>query len=340
MEIHRNIPLKNFTTMKLGGPAKYMVEVRNSEEVEQICKDAKSKNFQIFVIGDGSNLIGHDAGYNGVVVRMRIPGFEIMADDYNSITIKVGAGEEWDLVVSRTVDLKLSGIEAMSGIPGTTGATPVQNVGAYGQEIADTLQSITAYDIQNEKFVNIPANKCAFSYRSSIFRSTDAGRYVITHITLKLSKRPTEPPFYGSLQKYLDDFGVRQYSPSTIRKAVLDLRKSKLPDPKVLPSSGSFFKNAIVETWQLDDLQAIDPKIPLFAMGDGKYKIPAGYLLENAGVKGQVFHGMRVYDKNALVLVNESATSYDDLAAARNEISAKVMDKFHIQLEQEPLEIQ
>ncbi len=326
--------------MKLGGPAKYMAEARAVADVATICREAKSKNLPIFVIGDGSNLIGHDDGYNGVILRVRIPGFEVIADDNDTISIKIGGGENWDEVVKRTVELKLSGIEAMSGIPGTAGATPVQNVGAYGQEIADTLVSVEAYDITNDKSVTLSNDDCGFSYRHSIFRGVSTGRYVITSITLKLSKKPTEPPFYDSLQKYLDEMGVKTYGPSVIRDAVLTIRKSKIPDPKQFPCSGSFFKNAIVETWQLDDLRAIDPKIPLFAMGDGKYKIPAGYLLDKAGLKGKIFHGMRVYDKNALILINESANSYNNLVAARNEITGIVMGIFHIQLQQEPLEIE
>lgn len=325
--------------MKLGGPAKYMVEVRRPSEVVEVCLDAKSKNLPIFVIGDGSNLIAHDEGYNGLIIRMRIPGFEVVTDDGESVVVKIGAGEDWDSVVKRSVDMGLSGIEAMSGIPGTAGATPVQNVGAYGQEISDTLVSLDAYDIDNDKFVTITNTDCGFLYRHSIFRGISAGRYVITTITLKLHKKATEPPFYRSLQKYMDGLNIRSYGPSIIRSSVLAIRESKIPDPKIFPCAGSFFKNAIVETWQLDDLRKADPKIPLFAMGGGKYKVPAGYLIDKAGLKGKIFNGIRVYDKNALILVNESASSYNDLASARNKITGTVMGIFRIQLEQEPLEI-
>lgn len=326
--------------MRIGGDAKYMTEVRSEEEVINICRDAKSKNIPFFVIGDGSNVIAHDEGYRGVVVRMRIGGIEQIADDATSTTLKIGAGEDWDSVVKHTVELKLSGIEAMSGIPGTAGATPIQNVGAYGQEIADTLQSLTAYDSTHDKIVTLAADDCGFTYRNSIFRSNQMGRYIVTSITLKLSKSAPQPPFYASLQKYLDDFGITSYTPEVIRNAVINIRASKLPDPKVIASSGSFFKYPIIDTWQLDNLKAIAPDVPAYDMGDGKFKIPSGWLLENAGLKGKIFHGMRLYDKNAMVLVNESAKSYADLAAARNEIVAKVFDKYQVQLEQEPLEIE
>ena len=339
MDIHTNIPLKNFTTMKLGGNARFMAEVHAPEEVAIICKNAKSKSLPIFVIGGGSNIIVKDEGFNGIVLRMRITGFEIIADDINSTTIKIGAGEIWDSVVARTVDMRLSGIEAMSAIPGTIGATPIQNVGAYGQEIADTLLSLEAYDMQNDSFVVLNRADCNFSYRSSIFRGEAEGRYIITSVTLKLSKNQPQPPFYDSLQKYLDSNNIKIYTHESIRNAVIAIRKEKLPDPAILPNTGSFFKNAIVEEWQLNDLKNIDPNIPIYDMGDGNFKIPAGWLIEHADLKGQLFHGMRVYDKNALVLVNESANSYSDLANAREEIINKVRDKFNILIQQEPLEI-
>ena len=339
MDIHTNIPLKNFTTMQLGGNARFMVEIRTPEEVAIICKNAKSKSLPIFVIGGGSNIIAKDEGFNGIILRMRIAGFEIIADDINNTTIKIGAGEIWDSVVARTVNMHLSGVEAMSAIPGTTGATVIQNVGAYGQEIADTMQSLEAYDTQTDSFVVLNRDACKFSYRNSIFRGESEGRYVVTSITLKLSKNQPQPPFYDSLQKYLDSHNIKIYTHESIRDAVITLRKDKLPDPALLPNSGSFFKNAIVEEWQLNDIKNIDPNVPIYDMGDGNFKIPTGWLIEHVNLKGQLLHGVRVYDKNALVLVNESASSYKDLAMAREEIMNKVRDKFRIQIQQEPLEI-
>jgi len=340
MEIHTNIPLKNYTTMKLGGNARFIAEAFTTDDISKICQNAKTQKLPIFIIGGGSNLIAKDEGYSGIIIHVRIPGFEIVNDDINSTTIKIGAGENWDSVVKRTVDMKLSGIEAMSAIPGSSGATPIQNVGAYGQEIADTLQSLETYDTQTDKFVTLQNSDCNFSYRNSIFRGKDQGRYVVASITLKLSKNLPTSPFYDSLQKYLDEKSINFYTHETIRNAVIEIRKSKLPDPKILANSGSFFKNAIVEGWQLNDIKAIDPTIPIFDMGDGKYKIPTGWLIESTGLKGQILHGMRIYEKNALILVNESATSYKDLSDARNEIIDKVRNKFNIRIEQEPLEIQ
>lgn len=339
MDIHTNIPLKNYTTMRLGGNARFMTEVRTLDEVATICTNATSQQLPLFVLGGGSNIIVHDEGFDGIIVRNRIPGFEVINDTASETTIKIGAGENWDDVVRRTVEMNLSGIEAMSAIPGTAGAAPVQNVGAYGQEIADTLISLEAYDTQESQHVTLQAADCEFSYRHSIFRGRAAGRYIITSITIKLYKSAPQPPFYAAVQAYFDANNITLFTPQIVRDAVIAIRKDKLPDPTITPNTGSFFKNAIIEDWQMDELRTQYPDIPSYDMPDGKYKIPTGWLIEQAGLKGQTLHGMRVHDKNALVLINESATSYQDLADARSEIIGKVRDTFRIIIEQEPLEL-
>ncbi|MDX2776633.1 UDP-N-acetylmuramate dehydrogenase [Streptomyces caniscabiei] len=339
MDIHTNIPLKNYTTMRLGGNARFMTDVHTPQDIVDICHSAAQQNLPVFILGGGSNIIVRDQGFDGIVVRNRIPGFEIIADEPGQVLVKIGAGENWDDVVKRTVDMNLSGIEAMSAIPGTAGAAPVQNVGAYGQEIADTLVSLEAYDIPSDRFVTLQAADCGFSYRHSIFRGDAAGRYVITNITLRLYKAAPQPPFYAAVQTYLDEHAITLYTPQVIRDAVIAIRKDKLPDPAHTPNTGSFFKNAIVEAWQLTDLKKAYPDIPTYDMPDGRFKVPTGWLIEQTGLKGKTLHGMRVHDKNALVLINESATSYADLAAAREEIKGAVRDKFRITIEQEPLEI-
>jgi UDP-N-acetylmuramate dehydrogenase len=339
MDVHTNIPLRNYTTMRLGGNARFMTEVHTPEEVAEVCRNAKKQNLPIFILGGGSNVIVHDEGFAGIIVRNRIPGFEVVSDEPGQVRIKIGAGENWDETVKKTVDMNLSGIEAMSAIPGTAGAAPVQNVGAYGQEIADSLVSLEAYDIQNDTFILLENADCGFSYRHSIFRGSEAGRYVITSITLRLYKAAPQPPFYTAVQNYLDEHNITIYTAQTIRDVVIDIRKNKLPDPAEMPNTGSFFKNAIIEQWQLNDLQVQYPDMPTYDMPDGRFKVPAGWLIEQAGYKGKTLYGMRVHDKNALVLINESAKSYADLAAARDEIIGAVRDKFRITIEQEPLEI-
>lgn len=339
MEIHTNIPLKDYTTMKLGGNARFMAEAHTKEELVTICNNAKSQNLPIFVLGSGSNVIARDEGFNGLIIRVRIPGFEVIADDVSSTTIRIGAGENWDSVVKRSVKMHLNGIEAMPAIPGTVGAAPVQNVGAYGQEIADTLVSLEAYDTQLNTYVTLTNADCKFSYRNSIFRDESKGRYIITSITIKLYKSPSQPPFYDALQKYFDENGIKNPTTEIIMNTAIEIRKNKLPDPKITPNSGSFFKNAIIPEQQLNALKEKYPTIPNYNMGEGLYKVPSGWLIEQAGLKGQLLHGIRVNDKQALVLINESATSYNDLAMAREEIVSKINDTFGIKIEQEPLEI-
>lgn len=339
MDVHTNIPLKNYLTMKLGGPARFMVDIHDAKDVRTVCVNANKQQVAIWVLGGGSNVVATDEGFGGIIIRIRIPGFEIIEDTSNSTTIKLGAGENWDSVVKRTVDMNLTGIEAMSGIPGTAGATPVQNVGAYGQEIADTFESLEAYDLKNDQMVVLSHEECKFAYRNSIFRDEWAGRFIITSITIKLSKNLPQPPFYEGLQKLFDERSVTMYTAQIVRDTVLEIRKTKLPNPEEFPNTGSFFKNAIVDKWRVDDLHQKYPDMPAYEMPENQYKVPSGWLIEQTGLKGQTLHGIRINEKNALVLINDSATSFNDLAMARDEVIHAVHEKFGILIEQEPLQI-
>ena len=339
MDVMTNISLKQYTTMKLGGEARYMATADSASDVVSLYRNARKENLPIFVLGGGSNVITHDEVFEGIVLLNKIKGFEVISETDETTDVKIGAGEVWDEVVEKAIGLGLQGVEAMSGIPGTAGAAPVQNVGAYGQEIADTLISLEAYDSKTDTIITISADECDFSYRNSIFRGKEKGRYCILNITLRLNKAEPKPPYYASLQRYIDENDIREVNLSVIRVAVLNIRSEKLPDPAELPSAGSFFKNALVEKWKLEELQKEYNDIPNYAMSDGRYKIPTGWLIDKAGLRGYRSHGMRVYEKNALVLVNDSATGYDDLAAIREEIVQVVFDKFGIKIEQEPLEL-
>lgn len=339
MDIHTNIPLKNYLTMKIGGTARFMTDVFKAEDAAKIVQNARTQQLPIYILGSGSNVIARDEQYNGIVVRNRIKGFDVLQEDSNSVTIKVGAGEIWDDIVKKSVDVGLTGIEAMSGIPGTCGAAPVQNIGAYGQELADTFVELEAYDTTTDQIVTLSSEQCGFSYRNSVFRSTEFGRYIILSITLELYKALPAPPFYKALQTYLDEHKITTYNPQIIRDAVLEIRSSKLPDPKEKPNAGSFFKNAVIEKWLLDELLEQHPDMPHFPMGEKTYKVPTGWLIDQCKLKGALLHGMRVNPNNALVLINESASGYGDLDRAREEIRNTVRDTFRISIEQEPLEI-
>ena len=339
MDIHTNIPLKNYLTMKLGGPARFMANASSKEEVAKLCNNAKSQGLRVFVLGGGSNTIAHDEAFNGLVIRNRIMGKEIISDSPAESSIRFGAGEVWDEAVQFTIEHGLSGIEAMSAIPGTVGAAPVQNIGAYGQELSDTFVELEAYDMETDGFVTLDAASCQFAYRNSIFRGEAAGRFAIVSVTLRLFKTVPEPPFYPAVEKYFAEHNITIFTSNELRGAVMAIRADKLPNPSERPNSGSFFKNAIVEDWQLDGLLKEYPDMPHYDLGNKLHKIPTGWLIEQTGLKGKLLHGMRVHDKNALVLINESATSFADLEAARDEVRGAVRDQFRIAIEQEPLEI-
>ena len=339
MDIRTDVSLKPYLTMQLGGNVHTMVDLYTNDDVVAVCTMARQQQAELFVLGGGSNTLAQDSGFAGIVARNRIAGFSIVTEDDASTTITIGAGEVLDTIVAKTVANGLSGIEALSAIPGTAGAAPVQNVGAYGQEIADTLISLEAYDRQQECFVLLSAADCEFSYRHSIFRGREMGRYIITSITLRLRKGLPQPPFYQAVQDYLTTHAIAAPTPQDIRQAVMTIRANKLPDPAKLPNTGSFFKNAIISSEAFAQLQQYYPTVPHYALADGRVKVPSGWLIEQAGLKGSVLHGMKVHDKNAVVLINQSATSYHDLAAAREEIIRTVEEKFGITIVQEPLEM-
>lgn len=335
MKILTNVPLKDYSTMRLGGIAEALTTVTTKEDLAEAIAWAEDHHKQHLMLGGGSNVIFSD-GYQGLVIVNALHGFEVLNEDATSAIIRVGAGENWDEVVGRSVDMNLSGIERLSAIPGTAGATPVQNVGAYGAEIKDTLVELEAYDTNTKQFVTLKNADCKFSYRTSIFKSPYNRHYVITSITLKLLKANPEPPFYESLQKYLEKHDITTYTPQTIRQAVIDIRAQKLPDPEVIANTGSFFKNPIVDKQMLGHIQQSYTDVPYYDMPGGKVKLLAGWLIDKAGLKGYRAHGMKVYEQNALVFVNESAQTYADLAAFQQEIIKKVEQAFCVTLEQEP----
>jgi UDP-N-acetylmuramate dehydrogenase len=333
MQMQNNVPMAKLTTMRLGGPARYCVTINKKNELTEVLDFANKNDLNILVLGEGSNVIVRDQGFNGVVILNRIKGFEVLQD---GLTVKIGAGENWDQAVEKTAELGLSGIEALSAIPGTAGATPVQNVGAYGQDISQTFKELEAYNLETGEFETLSKNDCKFSYRNSSFKPLTNRRYIIISITLKLSKTPMQPPFYPRLQKYLEKNKVTSFTPMQIRKAITEIRSQILPDPKKVANTGSFFKNPIITEEDAEVLLAKFPDAPHWPMPDSQVKFAAGWLLEQAGLKGYASHGMKTHDANALVFVNMAAKSYNDLAKFQQEVVQKVMQKFGITLEQEP----
>ncbi len=338
MIIRENIPISSITTMRLGGPADFVIDIENPDEATEAVNFAEEKNLPIYFLGTGANSLGKDEGFHGVIIRNHIKGFEIISETVDELVVKAGGGEIWDDLVGFVVDKGFSGCEAMSKIPGTVGAAPVQNIGAYGQDVSGILENVEAFDTLLDEYTEIQAKECDFSYRHSIFNSGDSkGRFFILTCTFRFRKEKLTPPFYNSLQAYLEDHNITDYSPKNIRNAVSEIRAGKLPDPAKIASAGSFFKNFILTDAEADEAEK--KGIPVYRSAT-ENKINTGWLLENAGLKGKVFHGFKVSDKAALILINESGKTYADLEKATAEISDIVKEKFGFELEAEPVIIE
>ncbi|HVX23767.1 MAG TPA: UDP-N-acetylmuramate dehydrogenase [Candidatus Saccharimonadales bacterium] len=340
MQIQHNVSLADHSTMRLGGPAAHLAIVTDQMDVAAAMDWARAQQVPVLMIGDGSNIVWRDEGYPGLVLVNQIERYESYPEDETNVYVTVGGGEHWDTVVERTAQAGLTGIEALSLIPGTAGATPVQNVGAYGQEIAQTLVSVEAFDTQTNSFVTIPAQDCGFSYRGSRFKTTDRGRFFITALTLHLVKGNPQPPFYGSVQDYFTEHMIKpaEVTPLVLRQAVMAIRQSKLPDPAKVANNGSFFANPIVSNAELVRIRAGYPEAPAWTVDATTAKLPAAWLIEQAGFKD--FHdqatGMSTWPFQPLVLVNEHATSTADLLKFKHQIVEAVQTKFGVTLEQEP----
>jgi len=338
MDIFQKVSLKDYSTMRLGGIAQYLVKINSKDELEDAVKWAKSEKLNMLMIGRGSNIIWRDEGYDGLVIVNNIEGFEAVSEDQEYLYITVGAGEDWDFVVKRTVDLGYSGLESLSLIPGSAGSTPVQNVGAYGSEISECLVSVEAYDLSKNKFVVIKNEECNFAYRSSRFKTEDKHRFLITAINLKLSKKRAEPPFYSSVQKYIEENKIDKITPRVIREAVISIRSAKLPDPNIVPNSGSFFTNPIINASSFKKLIKQEPTISYWEIDKSNYKLSAAWLIENAGYKAvnDPDTGISTWPTQPLVFVNTSAKSTEDLLKFKRKVVKDVNSKYGVKLTQEP----
>ncbi len=334
----KNVSLKLYSTMRLGGTADFVVEAKTKADLEHAEIWAEENQLPIRVIGSGSNIIWRDEGFKGLLVINKIRGFEKIAEDNESATYKIGAGENWDTIVDQLVGLGLQGVESLSLVPGTAGATPVQNVGAYGQDISQTLVDLEAYDRMEKTFVVIPNEECAFGYRSSRFKTTDNGRFLISHITLRLSKKPPVGPFYESLQAYLDKKGIKNPSLEQIRAAVINIRSSRLPDPAKVPNNGSFFANPVIDSAHFSKLKKKYKDIKGWELANNRVKLPAAWLVEKAGFKSKLDPetGMTTWKDQALVLVNKKAQTTADLLDYQDKITNKVYELFQVELVREP----
>jgi len=362
LEIRENVDTKDYCTFKVGGKCRYFITINNPNQIKEACSFSKEQGLPLRAIGSGSNMVFPDGTLENILIKIEIPGFEIINETDDFMDIKVGAGELWDSVVSRSVDMNLCGIEALSAIPGTAGSTPVQNVGAYGQEVKDTILDVEVIDLDDCSIKTISNKDCRFSYRDSIFKNESKNKYIITAVVFRLGKVKelsksslekvlvspslTWPDHfqesflkvisYSGVKKYLDDNLIANPTLLDIRNAIINIRKNKLPNPNKVPNVGSFFKNPIVNSELVNNLKKTHPEIPSFVVDENNTKIPAGWLIENAGLKGFNFGPVSTYQHNALVLVNNGSANRADVDNARDEIIKRVNDKFGIVLEAEP----
>jgi len=357
LHIQEHIPLAPFTTFKVGGPARYFANVSSVDEAKELVAYAAERNLPLFVLGGGSNLVVADQGWPGLVLKVGIKGIRTSgnidkadptrADPTEDQIVSVGAGESWDDFVAYAVGRNLYGVECLSGIPGTVGGTPIQNVGAYGQEVAETVFTVEVLEKSSGMVSAYDNRSCNFSYRSSVFNSTQQGRFVVLGVSYRLAKNGKPKIEYADLKKYFD--GVSD-SPSLqqVREAVLHIRRNKAmvirDGDEDSQSAGSFFKNPVVESGEatridlLAQRKAPGKSLPRYPAGNGTVKLSAAWLVEQSGFhKGFDRGPVGISSKHSLAIVNRGGATARDIVAFKNEIQARVSAEWGIQLHPEPV---
>ncbi len=343
-----SVPLAPYTTLGIGGPARFFCEAETEGDVLEGTRFARDRQLPLFVLGGGSNLLVSDAGFDGVVIRVATRSKKQERSEGNSVVLEAGAGENWDSFVLHAVERGYAGLECLAGIPGDVGGTPVQNVGAYGQEVSETIVGVRAYDLAARAFVDLDHQACHFGYRRSLFNTDARGRYIVTAVTYKLRPKGEPALRYADVQRYFASQIERGERP-TLRQ-VYDAVRSIREQKGMLAgqggadgrSAGSFFKNPVVTSARLPQIalgggcRAED--VPRYPAGDGMMKLPAAWLIEKAGFhKGFSMGRVAISSRHTLALVNLGGATATELLALRDAVISAVMSKFAIHLEQEPV---
>jgi UDP-N-acetylmuramate dehydrogenase len=342
-----NIPLAQLTTFKIGGPAKYFVEARNVGEVQEAVTFAHSRDLPLFVLGGGSNLLVADAGWAGLVLKVALQGIDQRSghDEDGRSLFDAGAGESWDKFVSHAVIARCAGVECLSGIPGSVGGTPVQNVGAYGQEVSETIASVQVLDLKDAQVRELCPEACGFSYRASIFNTTERGRFIVLRVTYALTPGGGPRITYADLKRH---FEGRETTPNLAetREAVRHIRALKgmliIPGDADCQSAGSFFKNPVLSAEQHEDLKhraaARGFTAPNYPALETRKKVSAAWLVERSGfAKGFGFGRVGISTKHALAIVNRGGATAADVLALKEQIQHRVEDIWGVHLEPEPV---
>jgi UDP-N-acetylmuramate dehydrogenase len=330
--ILNNIPLKEFNTFGIQSIAKRFSRFSNKEELDEILR--QRNNDSLLVLGGGSNIL-FTKDYDGLVIRNEIKGFEIIEASDEVVIVKSGAGEVWHEFVLNCIDHDFGGIENLSLIPGSVGASPMQNIGAYGIEIKDVFHSLEAYEINTGKIKSFNHSECKFGYRESVFKRELKDQFIILSVSFKLTKNHQINSSYGAINTELEEQGIKKPSIKDISNAVIAIRSSKLPNPKEIGNAGSFFKNPVVDIEVLREIQKNYESAPNYPAGEGKVKLAAGWLIEQAGWKGKTISTYGVHKNQALVLVNYSDSQGSDIFNLSTQIISDIHSKFGVELERE-----
>jgi UDP-N-acetylmuramate dehydrogenase len=351
MTMQENVPMAPLTTLQVGGAARYFAELKRQDDVREAVQFARGHDLRLFVLGGGSNLVVADSGWPGLVLRIAIGGIATPNPTDlagNAVLFSVDAGVDWDDFVAQAVAQNCAGVECLSGIPGSVGGTPVQNVGAYGQEVSDTIESVRAFDLKEDRMVVLPKPACGFRYRTSIFNTTEPGRYIIVRVNYRLKRGGAPSLKYADLQKHFAErlAGKKMPSLAEVRDAVREIRRSKgmliVPGDEDCRSAGSFFKNPVLTEQQFQDLAARAAsrglEIPSYPALDAQRKVSAAWLVEHSGFsKGYATGAAGISKKHALALINRGDAKASDIVSLKDEIQQGVQKAWGIPLEPEPV---
>ena len=331
--MQHNISLKAFNTFGVDAVAHSFITVSSEAQLEHVFNDLINSDQPYLILGGGSNLL-FTQDYNGVIVKNEIEGIDVVNEDEEYVYVKAGAGVNWHEFVLHCINQNWGGVENLSLIPGTVGAAPVQNIGAYGVELKDVLHSLRFWDIRKHQMISFDNDACAFGYRNSIFKQDLKGLAVICDVTFRLTKQHRVKVGYGAIQDQLAKQGITEPTIRDVSNAVIAIRSSKLPDPKLIGNAGSFFKNPVVTQHFFENLQKCYPDVAAYPSG-ADVKLAAGWLIEQAGWKGFHEGGVGCYEKQALVLVNFGGATGKEILYLAQRIQASVKGKFDVELEME-----
>ncbi len=345
MEFLEHVPLAPYTTFQIGGPALWFAEAASEDDIAAGVAFAAEHQLPLFILGGGSNLLVSDAGFPGLVLRIAVHGIASKHEN-GRLTVSAAAGEDWDGLVAYAVAANAAGVECLSGIPGTVGGTPVQNVGAYGQEVSQTIVTVRAFDRKTLRFMDLPAADCGFSYRRSIFNSTQRERYVVSRVDYSLRKDAPASIVYADLARYFAASNSATPTLEEVRNAVRSIRAQKgmllVPGDADCRSAGSFFKNPVVPVTVLDSLSqglGVEKRsIPAYPAQEGEVKLSAAWLIERAGYpKGYALGNAGISSRHTLALINRGGASAAEVVALRDKVTDTIASRFGIRLEPEPV---